>query len=790
MTDLTRQPDHPQGGAFRDRAVADPFDRDTIEVSEVLAVFRHHAWAILLFMALGAGAAWVVPEFREPAYRALASIRVVDPALRLSEQLTAFDGRGTGPDPILAVVELARSRGVLGAIAHREGLRLHPLDTQSRGVHLRNLQAGGPATTDTVRLSFEAGMVTGNSSGTRESASAPVGGVLTLSDIRFEVAEATPGVSRAAFLMVEEEQAIRGLERRLSVRHRPHTDILTVEYVAPDPILAQRVANRAVQVVIERSAEEAIRLSQRRRVLVEGQLMRADSSRQVAQEALSEFRRRTRAFNSGQLAAARQTRLVDVEIRWEALRTERDLLLAMLEGLEGAAGTEAEARLPGFGASPELASNPAIAPLLQQLVALEAERDALVEGPPRAEPLDPELIRLNERIALVRARLETAARSLLAGLEARLQSMEELRSETVLGLTGSPEADAEEARLLHRLSLAELTVEQLHREYQLARLAEAVDQGQVEVVDEAPLPLGPEGSTLPVLLSLGVMLGFMVGTGSAFVRESLNTSIRRRGEIESELEAPTLGTIPDLSPVSGGIPKRMARLRRSAAAAVEGGPGTPVPELATLDRMRTAEAEAFRTLRTNLLLAEGRAPVRLVVVTSPRPSDGKTTVAANLAVACAQHGLRALLVDGDLRRPRLGTILDVPQSPGLAELARGSARGSEVTHPLDAVPGLHVIPAGTVLDAPLELVGGTRLPEILSAFRVRYDLVIVDTPPLSAGTDAAILGSLADGVLMVVRAGVTQRAAVRLARRQLHLAGATLLGAVLNDPTGRWAGAP
>jgi tyrosine-protein kinase len=194
-------------------------------------------------------------------------------------------------------------------------------------------------------------------------------------------------------------------------------------------------------------------------------------------------------------------------------------------------------------------------------------------------------------------------------------------------------------------------------------------------------------------------------------------------------------------------------------------------------------AEAYRTLRTNLTFAGGGNAPRVVVLTSPMPGDGKSSTASNLSLVLAQRGVRVALVDADLRRGALAHVHGASRTPGLSEVLTGQAELSEVVRPVDvdAEHQFHLLPAGSPPPNPAELLGLNQMRTILKRLSEDHDLVIVDAPPLNVVTDASILGALGDGVILVVRAGVTEEAPLAFAVDQLEKVEARVLGAVLNE---------
>jgi succinoglycan biosynthesis transport protein ExoP len=217
--------------------------------------------------------------------------------------------------------------------------------------------------------------------------------------------------------------------------------------------------------------------------------------------------------------------------------------------------------------------------------------------------------------------------------------------------------------------------------------------------------------------------------------------------------------------------------------------GEPEEErgLVTVSEMQSAGSQAYRKLRTHLIFSQGGQPPRTLLVTSASASEGKTTVCANLATTFAQQGLRVVIIDGDLRRPRLHGLFSQARTPGLSELLEGEAPVAEAVRQT-SVPGLHLIAAGRLVPHVSELLGGAAMGRLMRELNADYDLVVVDTPPVLAAADAEILGAQADAVLVVVRAGKTERQSAQYAMQQLRAVGARIVGAVLNDPDQKIAG--
>ncbi len=281
------------------------------------------------------------------------------------------------------------------------------------------------------------------------------------------------------------------------------------------------------------------------------------------------------------------------------------------------------------------------------------------------------------------------------------------------------------------------------------------------VVDPAPLPTVPASSQLVRYLLLGFVAGAGIGVALAFLLEYIDYTIRTPEELDTVYGLSTLGVIGTFRETNNR--------------------GSNPTDLVTLHYPRSPVAEAFRALRTNLQFARPDDPLRSLLVTSAGPSEGKTSLSANLALILAQAGKHVILVDADLRRPRLHRLFDLPSQPGLTGLIVEPDGGVEAYLQPTMEENLQVLPCGELPRNPAELLGSARAAEVMAQLAEVADIVIYDSPPAATVTDAVVLGSRVDGVIQVVQAGGPRRDLVLRAKALLEKVGAPLLGPVLNQ---------
>jgi polysaccharide biosynthesis transport protein len=312
----------------------------------------------------------------------------------------------------------------------------------------------------------------------------------------------------------------------------------------------------------------------------------------------------------------------------------------------------------------------------------------------------------------------------------------------------------------------------------LQRLKEAgvtagLRSSNIRVVDVARVPRFPVTPNVPRNLALGLLLGLGAGIGLAFMLESLDRSVRDMEQVTAISTLPALGTIPLQLSTNGDLRKRLNAVSI----------GAEKPDslaLVTYARPKSEAAEAYRALRTSILLSAFGTPPKVILVTSPLPREGKTTISANSALVLAQRGSRVLLIDADLRRPGLEKMLGITTKGGLSTLISGVDKEEDVVVPFTKVPNLWVLPAGPIPPQPVELLGSNIMKEHIARWRDEFDHVIIDTPPCLSVTDAVVLSPEVDRVLLVARSGQTTKPALRRACDLLLQVDARVMGIVLN----------
>lgn len=741
-------------GASGDRA---------LPLRNLIAALRHRWWAFALVLALVVGVSTWRTSRTMRLYATTATVRIQE--LQTGpvgvQSPTVRDYR---VDPIQSEQEIIKSQAVAERVAEHLGLRLSILAPPK-------LQRGalfGPTTPEVdsavqygeyvVRLRGDGYSLFSND---RMLASAPYGQEVRGGGVAFTI-PARPRIEEneirlGVMALSSAASQVRG---GLTTRSRPQTNIVEISYTGPDPVMVAHIANTVALMYARYTTE------QRRRLAIERTRSTADAVEDqraelaLKQQALTEFKERGRLSSIEAEQEALGTQIQGFTSQRDALLIEQRTYSTILGKLTQADTADQELRqLAGTGA---IRDNAHMQSLFDRWFDLQKQRAQLI-APGRNENY-PDVQAVDQLIRATKNELQQASNSYLVGLRSRISSFDNRINELRREMEKYPSLGAQEQRLTAEVQTAQQLYGTLLGELQRARIAESSEAGYVTVIDAAMQPFSPVSPNRRRIFLTALIFGSILGLGAAVVLENLDDSVKSPDEVREQFGLSVVGTIPGIK--DSELP---------------GANGTEVARrLATHFDPRSPVAEAYRSLRTNLAFARAHEAMRILVLTSPGPSDGKSTTVANLAITFAQQGQRTLLIDGDLRRAVLDKMFKVPRSPGLTDVLVGRQRLSNVVHKTE-IENLSVVGSGPFPPNPSELLGSSAMRDVLRDAQSEYDVVLIDSPPLLAVTDAAVLATMADGAILVIRVGATAKAAVRRAVAQLQTVHGRVVGAVLND---------
>jgi capsular exopolysaccharide synthesis family protein len=309
---------------------------------------------------------------------------------------------------------------------------------------------------------------------------------------------------------------------------------------------------------------------------------------------------------------------------------------------------------------------------------------------------------------------------------------------------------------------------------------DVASQGSDNNISVSEIAIPPDTPVSPrrfMTVAAALFISTLFGMGLALFLEYLDDTIRTPEEIESYLHLPALAAIPTMD----SSPRRRLLLVGSAGETDEDIRSNS--ELLINNDSRSSLAEAYRQLRTSILLSTaGHAPKSLLI-TSSLPSEGKTTTATNTAISLAQTGAKVLLIDADMRRPRIHSVFNIENGIGLSSLLSSETSEAEALSAIKLEPAtkLHLLTSGPIPPNPAELIGSEQMADLLKIFQNNFTHVVVDSPPIASFTDGVLVASMVDGVILVVNSGKSSRQVVRRSRQILTDIGARIFGVVLNN---------
>jgi capsular exopolysaccharide synthesis family protein len=402
-------------------------------------------------------------------------------------------------------------------------------------------------------------------------------------------------------------------------------------------------------------------------------------------------------------------------------------------------------------------------------------------------PEHPEIVKLNRQITTIQKQVEESRAKLADRIKADYErtTREAQSLQAALNQARNEAAQQNENTIKFSILKQEVeTAKQLYTDFlqktNQANLQAASQQSQdkgIQLLEPALVPFSPVGPQRLQTIMIGILLSLAAGIGLALFLEFLNNTIKSVEDAASYLGLPALAIVPALN-------KKQMQMEESTAL-TSASPGL-LNSIALVSRLmvnnrHSAFAEAYRSIRTSILLSSAGTPPRTILVTSSQPGEGKTTTAINTAIALSQLKARTLIIDADMRRPSMHKIFGITNSQGLSTyLSSNEVELGTLIQKLP-LPDLYLLPCGLIPPDPAELVSSGKMKELLEILALDFQYIIIDSPPLINVSDPVVLSTLAEGVIFVVKGGDTKRSIVRRARQELAAVRARVIGVVINN---------
>jgi polysaccharide biosynthesis transport protein len=555
------------------------------------------------------------------------------------------------------------------------------------------------------------------------------------------------------------------------------TRLIDIDYQHGDPEIAAKVVNAVAETFVRSNLEKKSETNTSTSEFLSKRVTELQTTIRSAEEKLVDYAKNNQILS---LDASQNT----VVERLAGLNKQ------LLEAENDRKMVEAEfnaARNPGAASALAEAGTKEIEVTESKLAELRQKRAQLLidatEEAPEVKEVDQQIDVLQKHLGETRSRstatllknLETKYQQAVAREDALRKAFNQQKGETVT---------QNEAAINYRILQQEIETNKglLNNLLQRSKENDVVLAGRpnnISVVDYAIVPDFPVGPQRMRTVTLAFFLSLAFGIALALFLEYLDDSVHSTEDVERVLRLPALAVIPAMG---AGSTRRRLMSTASGLQKRNGSNGSN-PELLLNVNGRSALAEAYRQLRTSVLLSTaGRAP-KTLLVTSSLPGEGKTTTAVNTAISLAQTGASVVIIDADMRRPRLRAIFDLPDSEGLSSILSSEITNDEMLRAIarDEVSGLYILPSGPVPPNPAELLGSDQMRKLIALLSEKFTHIVIDSPPVNSFTDGVLIASIVDGVLLVVHGGKSSRGVVRRSRQLLLDIGAKIVGVVLNN---------
>jgi polysaccharide biosynthesis transport protein len=573
----------------------------------------------------------------------------------------------------------------------------------------------------------------------------------------------TENNNTAAGAIDEDSALVTDFTERIEVSPIRNSRLVDVSFQAKDPVLAANIANTLARTYIDQNLETKLMAAQDAVKWLHSRIEEEREKVGAAEQALLRYKEKhgiVTDFSSGveKVTAQKLAELNTQVVEAESKRVEAETRYKQASALLGSPDM--------LDSIPEVLNNE----LIRQIKTMEVELYKRVselgkkygQKHPRMVAIEAELKTLQKRKAQEVNRVINSLRN-----EYKVSLAKEKSLKTALAKQKKESLDLNQKAvqygvLKRETESARNMYEVLIKRFKETTLTEDMRAGNIRVIDRAEIPEHQVKPRKKLNILLAIIVGLVTGIGLAFFFEYLDNTIKIPEDVKQHLKIPYLGPVPLF------------------ASEKEGNPGDAMrPDLVAFHLPKSTASESFRGIRTSILLSSADSAPQIILVCSTGPREGKTINAANIAVTMAQSGSKVIILDCDMRRPKIHKLFGIPREHGISNLlATSSDVEGAIVH--SRIPNLDVMPCGPIPPNPSEILGSKRMVSLLDTLRKRYTRIIIDSPPSTAVTDAVVLSKFVDGVILVIRAGETIRQMAKNGVAQFEAVGAPLIGAILN----------
>lgn len=543
---------------------------------------------------------------------------------------------------------------------------------------------------------------------------------------------------------------------RLEITPVRGSRLVTVSYSTHESELSAKIANTIAKSFIDFNLESKIDATQQARDWLEKQLESLKARVEVSEERLNKYASENEIIGIDEKQNIVTQRLADLSSALNQATVERINKEALYKESGG----------KDIDSIPAVINNTLIQKLTNDYTTLEVEYFQLSK---LYKPEYPKMVRLKEQLDRLKTSIDKEKRKIINSIksdyEASLKRENYLKA--ALNKQKAETLSLNQRSIQYNILKREVDTNKELYNGLLQRLKETgvssgISMSNILILDKAEVPQVPDKPKKKLNILLSVIIGLFGGIGLAFFMEYLDNTVKTYEDIERFVRLPFLGIVPLLPAVSKGNP-RSATTR----------------EIAKVNESSPQIAEAYRTIRTSILYATPGMNPKVIVLTSVKVGEGKTTTAINIAHTFIQTGGKVLLIDADMRKAMLCKLLNLDNSKGLSDYLSGQNEVGTILKKT-SVANLSAITSGPLPPNPLELIGSRKMTDLIDQMKTLYDYIIIDSPPIFGISDGVVLSTIADGVILVIRAGETPREAVQRAKKILSDVDAKVLGVVLN----------